>query len=193
MIKVFQFICFFYFHFTGQMTHEGQHWHATDDCFSCHSCRKSLLGHPFLPRRGLIYCSIACSKGESSSKQNSSGKNNSPSHPNICEQSLSSGNSGSVKNDNNNVVYDNVIIKNSSKQSYPQLQNNSVLKSASPVTSTNLGKLMLYMTILYIDMNLIRFSHLSNNSFLFFSELKVQIKHHKFKFYNNIEIYIVNI
>ena len=46
------------------MTHEGQHWHATDDCFSCHTCKQSLLGHPFLPRRGLIYCSIACSKGE---------------------------------------------------------------------------------------------------------------------------------
>ena len=169
LIKLLELIRFFYFHLPGQMTHEGQHWHATDDCFSCHSCRKSLLGHPFLPRRGLIYCSIACSKGESSSKQNSSGKNNSPSHPNICEQSLSSGNSGSVKNDNNNVVYDNVIIKNSSKQSYPQLQNNSVLKSASPVTSTNLGKITLYMIMLHIYnivfSNLIRFSHLSYNSF----------------------------
>jgi hypothetical protein len=48
----------------GQMTHEGQHWHATDSCFSCHSCRISLLGRPFLPRRGLIYCSVSCSKGE---------------------------------------------------------------------------------------------------------------------------------
>ena len=48
----------------GQMTHEGQHWHATDNCFSCHKCKISLLGRPFLPRRGLIYCSVACSKGE---------------------------------------------------------------------------------------------------------------------------------
>ena len=46
------------------MSHEGQHWHATDQCFSCHQCRTTLLGRPFLPRRGLIYCSIACSKGE---------------------------------------------------------------------------------------------------------------------------------
>ena len=46
------------------MTHEGQHWHATDNCFSCHHCQISLLGRPFLPRRGLIYCSVACSKGE---------------------------------------------------------------------------------------------------------------------------------
>ena len=48
------------------MTHEGQHWHATDECFSCQNCRATLLGRPFLPRRGLIYCSVACSKGEPS-------------------------------------------------------------------------------------------------------------------------------
>jgi len=48
----------------GQMSHEGQHWHATDGCFSCQHCHTTLLGRPFLPRRGLIYCSIACSKGE---------------------------------------------------------------------------------------------------------------------------------
>ncbi|XP_012284242.1 protein prickle isoform X2 [Orussus abietinus] len=48
----------------GQMSHEGQHWHATELCFCCATCRTSLLGRPFLPRRGAIYCSIACSKGE---------------------------------------------------------------------------------------------------------------------------------
>ncbi|XP_072746125.1 uncharacterized protein [Anoplolepis gracilipes] len=48
----------------GQMSHEGQHWHATEVCFCCATCRASLLGRPFLPRRGAIYCSIACSKGE---------------------------------------------------------------------------------------------------------------------------------
>uniref|UniRef100_A0A146KRA4 Protein espinas n=2 Tax=Lygus hesperus TaxID=30085 RepID=A0A146KRA4_LYGHE len=48
----------------GQMSHEGQHWHATEECFRCHTCSKSLLGSPFLPARGAIYCSIACSKGE---------------------------------------------------------------------------------------------------------------------------------
>ena len=46
------------------MTHEGQHWHATEPCFCCHTCQSSLLGRPFLPRRGSIFCSIACSKGE---------------------------------------------------------------------------------------------------------------------------------
>jgi hypothetical protein len=44
------------------MTHEGQHWHATESCFSCNQCGKSLLGIPFLPRRGRIYCSVGCSK-----------------------------------------------------------------------------------------------------------------------------------
>lgn len=48
----------------GQMSHDGQHWHATDPCFSCCTCHCSLLGRAFLPRRGTIYCSIACSKGE---------------------------------------------------------------------------------------------------------------------------------
>ena len=134
------------------MTHEGQHWHATDDCFSCHSCRKSLLGHPFLPRRGLIYCSIACSKGESTTKH-ISGKTNSPNPSNLCEQSMSSGNSGSVKNDNNTVVYDNVIIKNSSKLNHSQLPPQSAFSSSIPVTTTNLGitKLMLLVVSSYIN------------------------------------------
>lgn len=57
----------------GQMSHEGQHWHATEHCFCCHTCHTSLLGRPFLPRRGCIYCSIACSKGEPPTPSDSSG------------------------------------------------------------------------------------------------------------------------
>uniref|UniRef100_A0A8C1H2D3 Prickle homolog 3 n=1 Tax=Cyprinus carpio carpio TaxID=630221 RepID=A0A8C1H2D3_CYPCA len=48
----------------GQMTYEGQHWHASEECFSCACCRLPLLGRPFLPRRGLIFCSRSCSLGE---------------------------------------------------------------------------------------------------------------------------------
>nr|CAB3265149.1 pck2 prickle 2 [Phallusia mammillata] len=48
----------------GQMQYEGQHWHATDKCFCCHRCRKSLLGRPFLPKSGRIFCSKSCSLGE---------------------------------------------------------------------------------------------------------------------------------
>lgn len=57
----------------GQMSHEGQHWHATERCFACHTCRTSLLGRPFLPRKGAIFCSIACSKGEPPTPSDSSG------------------------------------------------------------------------------------------------------------------------
>ncbi|XP_037954429.1 protein prickle [Teleopsis dalmanni] len=57
----------------GQMSHDGQHWHATDECFACNTCRCSLLGRAFLPRRGAIYCSIACSKGEPPTPSDSSG------------------------------------------------------------------------------------------------------------------------
>jgi hypothetical protein len=63
------------------MTHEGQHWHATDGCFCCHTCRASLLGRPFLPRRGLIFCSIGCSKGEPPTPSTDSNANT-PTHSN---------------------------------------------------------------------------------------------------------------
>lgn len=46
------------------MTYEGVHWHATDQCFCCAQCKTSLLGCPFLPKEGRIYCSKACSQGE---------------------------------------------------------------------------------------------------------------------------------
>nr|XP_055049370.1 prickle-like protein 1a [Misgurnus anguillicaudatus]XP_055049371.1 prickle-like protein 1a [Misgurnus anguillicaudatus]XP_055049373.1 prickle-like protein 1a [Misgurnus anguillicaudatus]XP_055049374.1 prickle-like protein 1a [Misgurnus anguillicaudatus] len=48
----------------AQMTYDGLHWHATDACFSCAQCKSSLLGCPFLPKQGRIYCSKACSLGE---------------------------------------------------------------------------------------------------------------------------------
>ena len=47
----------------GQMTHAGQHWHATEQCFKCYACCKPLLGAPFLPKNGVTYCSIECSRG----------------------------------------------------------------------------------------------------------------------------------
>uniref|UniRef100_F7CAA2 Prickle planar cell polarity protein 1 n=1 Tax=Monodelphis domestica TaxID=13616 RepID=F7CAA2_MONDO len=48
----------------AQMTYNGQHWHATEACFSCAQCKISLLGCPFLPKQGQIYCSKPCSLGE---------------------------------------------------------------------------------------------------------------------------------
>nr|XP_061803024.1 prickle planar cell polarity protein 3-like [Nerophis lumbriciformis] len=45
----------------SQMTYEGGRWHADDLCFCCARCRLPLSGRPFLPRRGLLFCSGACS------------------------------------------------------------------------------------------------------------------------------------
>nr|XP_046201081.1 prickle-like protein 1 [Oncorhynchus gorbuscha]XP_046201088.1 prickle-like protein 1 [Oncorhynchus gorbuscha] len=48
----------------AQMMYDGLHWHATKGCFCCAQCKSSLLGCPFLPKQGRIYCSKACSLGE---------------------------------------------------------------------------------------------------------------------------------
>lgn len=46
----------------GQMAHGSQHWHANDECFSCFNCGITLLGQPFLPKNGEIFCSSNCSR-----------------------------------------------------------------------------------------------------------------------------------
>ena len=47
----------------GQMAHGSQHWHANEKCFSCYNCGITLLGQPFLPKNGEIFCSSGCSRG----------------------------------------------------------------------------------------------------------------------------------
>ncbi|KAJ8361211.1 hypothetical protein SKAU_G00177360 [Synaphobranchus kaupii] len=54
------------------MTYDGQHWHATESCFCCAHCKKSLLGRPFLPKQGQIFCSRSCSVGEDPNGSDSS-------------------------------------------------------------------------------------------------------------------------
>ncbi|XP_038638329.1 prickle planar cell polarity protein 3-like isoform X2 [Scyliorhinus canicula] len=44
------------------MTYLGQHWHATQLCFRCANCLQSLLGLPFLPKQGQIFCSKSCAQ-----------------------------------------------------------------------------------------------------------------------------------
>ena len=44
----------------AQMAHESQHWHATDTCFYCYTCRISLLNRAFFPRYGALFCSNEC-------------------------------------------------------------------------------------------------------------------------------------
>ncbi|XP_066554083.1 prickle-like protein 2b isoform X1 [Amia ocellicauda] len=56
----------------GQMTYDGQHWHATETCFCCARCKNSLLGRPFLPKQGQIFCSRSCSVGEDPNGSDSS-------------------------------------------------------------------------------------------------------------------------
>ncbi|KAM9831979.1 prickle-like protein 1b [Neosynchiropus ocellatus] len=56
----------------AQMTYDGGHWHASDLCFCCTHCRVSLLGCAFLPKRGQIYCSQACSQEDEHQESDSS-------------------------------------------------------------------------------------------------------------------------
>uniref|UniRef100_A0A3Q2U0Q1 Prickle homolog 2a n=1 Tax=Fundulus heteroclitus TaxID=8078 RepID=A0A3Q2U0Q1_FUNHE len=56
----------------GQMTYDGQHWHATEECFCCARCKRSLLGRPFLPKQGQIFCSRSCSSGQDPEESDSS-------------------------------------------------------------------------------------------------------------------------
>ncbi|XP_056393658.1 prickle planar cell polarity protein 3-A-like isoform X4 [Hyla sarda] len=53
----------------GQLSHGGQHWHASERCFCCERCGSSLLGRPFLPHHGQIYCSRACSLPRANSER----------------------------------------------------------------------------------------------------------------------------
>ena len=43
-----------------QMAHESQHWHATDSCFYCYTCRIPLHNRGFFPRYGALFCSNEC-------------------------------------------------------------------------------------------------------------------------------------
>lgn len=66
----------------GQITYEDQHWHATDDCFKCYTCSKSLRGGlMFIPKHGVIYCSNACLKFKST--------NNNTINKSICNNNVS--------------------------------------------------------------------------------------------------------
>ncbi|NWV40784.1 PRIC1 protein, partial [Grantiella picta] len=44
------------------VTHRGQHWHPLPGCFRCSLCCRPLLGKPFLPLGGQIFCSPRCAQ-----------------------------------------------------------------------------------------------------------------------------------
>lgn len=108
----------------GQMSHDGQHWHATELCFCCHTCRTSLLGRPFLPRRGAIYCSIACSKGEPPTPSDSSGPFTAAPRHSRPPRPPSPGHSPVT----------------SSPSSPPQPRHHSLPRSSPPVRSPKMGR-----------------------------------------------------
>lgn len=101
------YIIYFLSHFViGQMSHDGQHWHATDKCFCCRMCRSPLLGRPFLPRRGAIFCSIACSKGEppTEEKDNQKLRKSKTTSSIISESSSSPPSSRKINNTQNSIL-----------------------------------------------------------------------------------------
>ncbi|KAI1230992.1 Prickle-like protein 1, partial [Lamprotornis superbus] len=50
-----------------EVTHQGLHWHARASCFCCSLCRKALRGQPLTCRRGRLFCSDTCSRGQDAS------------------------------------------------------------------------------------------------------------------------------
>ncbi|RLV63937.1 hypothetical protein DV515_00017763 [Chloebia gouldiae] len=50
-----------------EVTHQGLHWHARASCFCCSLCRAPLRGQPLTCRRGRLFCSDTCSRGQDAS------------------------------------------------------------------------------------------------------------------------------
>lgn len=46
----------------SHLTHKDMTWHGNDECFTCKTCKTSLVGKPFLPRLDNIFCSRNCYK-----------------------------------------------------------------------------------------------------------------------------------
>lgn len=47
-----------------RIEYEGDFWHATDVCFKCGLCKRSLIGKQFLrhPKKNQIFCSTECAR-----------------------------------------------------------------------------------------------------------------------------------
>ncbi|KAF6100692.1 prickle planar cell polarity protein 2 [Phyllostomus discolor] len=113
----------------GQMTYDGQHWHATETCFCCAHCKKSLLGRPFLPKQGQIFCSRACSAGED---------------PNGSDSSDSAFQNARAKESRRSAK----IGKNKGKTEEPVLNQHSQLQVSSNRLSADVDPLSLQMDLL---------------------------------------------
>ncbi|XP_026356959.1 prickle-like protein 2 isoform X1 [Ursus arctos] len=116
----------------GQMTYDGQHWHATETCFCCAHCKKSLLGRPFLPKQGQIFCSRACSAGED---------------PNGSDSSDSAFQNARAKESRRSAK----IGKNKGKTEEPVLNQHSQLQVSSNRLSADVDPLSLQMDLLSLS------------------------------------------
>ncbi|XP_049633069.1 prickle-like protein 2 [Suncus etruscus] len=116
----------------GQMTYDGQHWHATESCFCCAHCKKSLLGRPFLPKQGHIFCSRACSAGED---------------PNGSDSSDSAFQNARAKESRRSAK----IGKNKGKTEEPMLNQHSQLQVTSNRLSADVDPLSLQMDLLSLS------------------------------------------
>ncbi|XP_019479641.1 PREDICTED: prickle-like protein 2 isoform X1 [Hipposideros armiger] len=116
----------------GQMTYDGQHWHATETCFCCAHCKKSLLGRPFLPKQGQIFCSRACSAGED---------------PNGSDSSDSAFQNARAKESRRSAK----IGKNKGKTEEPMLNQHSQLQVSSNRLSADVDPLSLQMDLLSLS------------------------------------------
>ncbi|XP_055984935.1 prickle-like protein 2 [Sorex fumeus] len=116
----------------GQMTYDGQHWHATESCFCCAHCKKSLLGRPFLPKQGQIFCSRACSAGED---------------PNGSDSSDSAFQNARAKESRRSAK----IGKNKGKAEEPMLNQHSQLQVTSNRLSADVDPLSLQMDLLSLS------------------------------------------
>ncbi|XP_033123468.1 prickle planar cell polarity protein 3-A-like isoform X2 [Anneissia japonica] len=108
----------------GQMSHEGQHWHATEKCFKCYTCGVTLLGRPFLPKHGLIYCSSSCSRGEILKKSGTQSDHESKT------QDLRTSRSRKPIHVND-VILDQIISATDDEQTVRSVQNSSRLSRTS--------------------------------------------------------------
>lgn len=114
------------------MTYDGQHWHATETCFCCAHCKKSLLGRPFLPKQGQIFCSRACSAGED---------------PNGSDSSDSAFQNARAKESRRSAK----IGKNKGKTEEPVLNQHSQLQVSSNRLSADVDPLSLQMDLLSLS------------------------------------------
>ncbi|XP_057313445.1 testin-like isoform X2 [Hydractinia symbiolongicarpus] len=45
-----------------RVSYKESHWHATEDCFKCVTCKTPMLGHQFIYKDSSVFCTPACAK-----------------------------------------------------------------------------------------------------------------------------------